>query len=184
MALHNVAVEMRLQGVQTINTFSVEDIGGGGPFASVAERCRDAWIDRIMPVLSSEIQVVNVTSRDIATGLETESTAARAGSSSDSPLPPNCGVQFTKVATPGRNGRMFIAGFTELGVDAQGRLTAAVKPLLATAFTNFLADLVADNLQMIIIYGPAGEFKKDVSSAKVADYIVVQNRRLRRAKGL
>lgn len=184
MPVWEVSVEMEQMGVQTFNTFQVVDIGGGGgPFASRAERIRDAWEDHIMGRLSGDIQLVNVLCKDVGSSDEEEASSTETGGLGGDNLAVNSCVQFTKVASGGRNGRMYIAGLAEQSVDAAGLIAENVRSDTEAAFNAFLAQLVAADLQMLIAKEPY-LINRQVTAAKVPKYIVTQRRRLGRARGV
>ncbi len=172
------------QGAQVV--YGVDVTAGINDPVQVAEDAHGAFGDQIMGRLcvSLTLERTLVKFGPIVDGPSGEFSNFILGSQNANSVPPNVSVLVSKKGTLGgrRNaGRMFLPGYEEAKVGADGAVSAGGINELQTALNIFLGDLqVTDTIDnMVILHSDAAVAPTPVNSLIVQSIVATQRRRLR-----
>lgn len=155
--------------------------------SSAASECVSAWNDNIDPVMPSQITLNSVLVKygPTATGPSAVAASGNIGSGSGSPTSPQVAFLVRKLTAQGGRagrGRFFLPGVTEGVVDEAGIVSGAALTALGAALDGFYADLVASNLEPVLLHsaGSPVSTPTPITSFELDNRVATQRRRLRR----
>lgn len=146
-----VVVNQSLAQQEVVNVLHVRATGAHdqAALASIAAAVRDIWASALMPNLSSQLQLLNVTATDIEVegGAQAVAVPAEAefGGQTGDPLPNNCALVVTlRTARVGRSyrGRVYLAGLSET-LTIGNNVTQAMATNVQNAFNQLAVGLEA-----------------------------------------
>lgn len=111
-----------------------------------------------------------------------ESAYSLAGIRGGGMAPPNVATLITKqtgLAGRKNRGRMYMTPLTDGVISTAGIITPADQALVQAGATQFLADLAASSIPMVILHTSPADTPTPVNSLVVASKVATQRRRLR-----
>lgn len=166
-------------GVAAINTADIQFDDATVDFQTAADTFRDALQSTIMSTLPDQLTLVEVRVGDDVLGAV--ATSGQQGGSGADLTNPSVGFGITKEVGSGRNGRWFLPGVAESLVGPNGSVAAATVNVINGLFSTFISDLATAGITMTVkqklgTYSP-------VSQLTCRNFVVLQGRRLERARG-
>lgn len=159
----------------------------GGTITDQAEILRTAWSDEIMAAISDDAQLTGVHLKygPNATGQAVLIPAATTGSDSGEAGAPNTAFLVRKVTGEGGRtgrGRFFIPGVPEGSINSGGVISGGKRELLQQNLDNFWDDLVANDLDPVLLHGEGvvAESPYLITQFAVQERAATQRRRLRK----
>jgi len=163
---------------------TISDLNAG----AVATAAATAWENNLLPLQVDSLTLVEVRAKlgPNETGPEATEPVGVAGGESDTPLPPNVATLVKKVTDQGgrkNRGRFFLPGMSELAILNDGNYDPAILATLNAALGDFYADLVAADLEPVVLHTDILDSPTDINALVAQSKVATQKRRLRKVGG-
>lgn len=152
--------------------------------AEFAQGANGAFGTNVMPVLTDDVSLLSTLVKlgPNATGASAEFFAPVVGGTDQLTCSPNMAYLVHKRSELGGRegrGRMYLPGVGEIYVDHTGAITGARQTALQTAVDELVVDLVAAQMQPVLLHNSA-TVPTEITSLTVDAVAATQRRRMRR----
>nr|CRY97780.1 hypothetical protein [uncultured prokaryote] len=178
MADTDLAMHFDADGATAVCVLHAGTTGTGGGAATledIAQSVGDNFASEVMPGLCIDLNFEKIT----IGGLTPVEISWNTKGGSSSPMASINNAYLIKKQNPGaRDGRMYLPGVTETGIDGAGKLVGSLITSLTTKLNSWLTLCNADGVALIVKH--KNDFLTNIESFGVDPTIGTQRRRIRR----